>query len=114
MAVENSAAVTRTILESASTWTTATCVIRFLSDWSSRRSTVKITPAVSARTPMPMMFSLEPLIGRLTAAGAESRNRTSEGGPGTVDKGDTPFHRQITGIGLAQDPRTRRAGQRSG
>src|SRR3977135_1040827 len=103
MVVENSAAVTRTILESASAWSTATCVIRFLSDWSSRCSTVKITPAVSARTPMPMIMtlSLEPLIGRRTAARGASRNEASDDESGTGDKGDTPFHRQIASIGLA-------------
>src|SRR6266850_8207147 len=103
MVVENSAAVTRTILESASTWSSATCVVRFLSDWSSRCSTVKITPAVSARTPMPRMLSLEPLIGRLTAAAGASRNGILDGEPGTGDTRDTPFHRQRAGIGLARE-----------
>ena len=52
---------------------------------------------------MPMMLSLEPLIGRLTAAEGASRNGEPDGGPGTVDKGDTPFHRQIAGSGLARE-----------
>src|SRR5258707_13206566 len=103
MVVENSAAATRTILENASTCSNATCAIRFLADWSSRCKTVKITAAVSARTPMLMMLSLEPLIGGLTATAGASRNGKSDGESGAGDKRDTPFHRQRACVRLARE-----------